>query len=69
MSAPRYQWPTPGDWLLHHIERQGDDCDAVVKLDALCREIASYLDDDTVQHIFQAEMDDDGYFQELDGAA
>ena len=53
-----YRWNNPGEWLNEKIERANG-----LELLALLTRIVSTMDFDTIQDLFQAEMDQDGYFQ------
>jgi len=59
----RYRWSHPAEWLDHWI----DEHQEVDALDHLARELASKLDADQIQDLFQDEMDADGYFRPLKG--
>lgn len=53
----KYRWNTPHDWVLWQMDRHG----AVWAADAL-RVVILKVDADTLQDIFEKEMDADGYF-------
>ena len=53
----RYKWQYPADWLSDKI-----DSARPVELASLARALASELDQDQIQDLFQAEMDADDYF-------
>ena len=58
MSEPKkYRWSGPHEWLLEQI----DTWSALELHQALC-ELAMRMDADTLQDIFQSDMDADGYF-------
>lgn len=58
---PRYQWSNPHEWL----DERAQDWEKDELLFTLLS-LASHLDADTLQDLFQSEMDSDGYFQDLD---
>ncbi len=61
---PRYRWACPFDWLterLADLARRG----AIEELWEHAGTLASQLDSDQIQDLFQSEMDADGYFKEL----
>lgn len=64
MSAARYEWPTPGDWLLWRVNLMTED-----ELRRTLSTIAAVMDSDTLQDHFQHQMDEDGYFKPLGGDA
>ncbi len=61
----KYKWSHPAEWLNHKIDDSKEASFAVTELASMCRLLASKLDGDTIQDLFQDEMDEDGYFQEL----
>ena len=56
----KYKWDSPFEWLAEKAE----DWDREQLLDTLTT-VAGALDSDTLQDIFQDEMDQDGYFAEV----
>jgi hypothetical protein len=56
-----YKWAFPHDWLMDQAEHHWTPEQVLCAL----REIVSKCDADTLQDIFQTEMDTDGYFQEI----
>lgn len=59
-SEPHYKWSHPIEWLDHFIDSYAErPVEDVLKL---AKDLASKLDGDTIQDLFQQEMDDDGYF-------
>lgn len=54
-----YKWNNPGDWLHERVQSAGEDV-----LRGYLTAIIGSLDSDTIQDIFQSEMDADGYFDE-----
>ena len=54
----RYRWSHPAEWLDHWITTHADDLPA---LDHIARELATKLDGDQIQDLFQDEMSADGY--------
>lgn len=57
---PQYKFSNPYEWLEWRLEH-GD-------IEDLINRLISKLDFDDIQDLFQEEMDEDGYFEELDGA-
>jgi hypothetical protein len=58
MSEPKkYRWSGPHEWLLEQAETWPADM-----LFSCLRDLALKCDPDTLQDIFQKEMDADGYF-------
>lgn len=60
MPRPKYRWETAHDWLEHHLEDVSHN-----ELFNIASDLAHRLDADTIQDIFQTEMDEDGYFKPL----
>ena len=56
----KYKWEFPGEWLQEKI--QGWD-EAELRSALLC--MLDRMDNDDIQDIFQTEMDQDGYFEEI----
>ena len=77
-EMPRYKWSHPIEWLEHKIDQpclderrppsdQVDALDAKIAwLSKLAKDLASKLDGDTLQDLFQEEMAEDGYFDDQD---
>jgi len=61
-----YRWSHPAAWLSERIDgiKYGKHSDA--DLAAMCRLLASQLDSDILQDLFQDEMDADGYFEDAE---
>lgn len=59
-----YRWSHPGQWLEHHIDQLRDSGSDYARLDlaSLARRLGEQLDSDTIQDLFQGEMEEDGYF-------
>ena len=62
---PRYRWDHVHAWFDHYLEADRDR----EELANLCRQLAEKLDSDQLQDLFQGEMDDDGYFTDLNKRA
>ena len=64
---PRYRWSHPSEWLSFHVDRLANDdsAEAHSELVKLVMSLASLLDGDQIQDLFQDEMDRDGYFNDL----
>jgi hypothetical protein len=64
MAEPTYRWQYPGEWLLHRIRisAQAKDVEALAWY---ATELTGACDSDTLQDLFQDEMDADGYFKPL----
>ena len=56
----RYRWSHPLEWLQEWI-RDAEE----IELRTLARQLAELLDADQIQDLFQSEMSDDGYFDEI----
>lgn len=54
-----YKWNNPHEWLEDYIPRM-----IVPRLRQTIRDLASLLDNDQLQDLFEKEMDMDGYFDE-----
>ena len=57
----KYRWDTPTEWLIEKIEDSND----MTKIISICFELIEHVDTDIIQDIFQDEMDEDGYFDEI----
>lgn len=57
------EWSSAHDWLRSFLIDAAEDCLAAKLLNA-AQELANALDADTIQDLFQDEMEDDGYFKE-----
>lgn len=55
-----YKWSNPLDWLADRIANAEES-----ELRGILHAVIDKLDADEVQDIFQAEMDEDGYFHPL----
>ena len=64
-SMNRRNWKCPHDWLAEKSAEEEDP----VKLRTFIRELAGKLDCDSIQDLFQGEMDEDGYFEPKDRKA
>lgn len=56
----RYKWNNPQEWLLEQAELWPAEM-----LLSVVRDLVSRTDADTIQDLFQSEMDKDGYFAPL----
>jgi hypothetical protein len=56
-----YRWESPHEWLRDRTARAAGEGDGGW-LPATLRVIIPALDADTIQDLFQAETDEDGYF-------
>jgi hypothetical protein len=52
-----YRWTSPAEWLVDKAESMDRE-----SLIATISELAFKHDSDTLQDLFQSEMDEDGYF-------
>lgn len=57
----RFRWETVHEWLAEYVEEIGE-----TKLRWVIQQMAEKLDADTLQNLFEPEMDEMGYFEELD---
>ena len=55
------EWSSAHDWLHDHIQAIGAEDSA--ELVSLTQELGNALDADTIQDLFQSDMEDDGYFK------
>ena len=60
MSEKEYHWDSPFEWLADKAK----SWDAAQLHETLIT-VAGACDSDTLQDIFQAEMNEDGYFEEI----
>ena len=67
MRSERYRWASPAEWLSEKI--QGFEVLDFHRLKELALAMLSDLDSDQLQDLFQDDMEEDGYFQDLDIAA
>ena len=63
-ETKRYRWSHPIEWLDDHITELVRS-NSGPELIALCRTLATKLDGDQIQDLFQTEMSADGYFTPL----
>lgn len=54
-------WESAHDWLIDAINNHASESKA--ELVSLARDMATALDSDQIQDVFQSDMDDDGYFK------
>uniref|UniRef100_A0A6M3L1E3 Uncharacterized protein n=1 Tax=viral metagenome TaxID=1070528 RepID=A0A6M3L1E3_9ZZZZ len=59
----RYRWSYPLEWLREHLDGLHTQ-DGELLSEA--KELASQLDSDQIQDIYETDMDKDGYFTDLD---
>ena len=57
----KYRWAHAGEWLLEKIEEADP-----ITLRQMARLMAMEIDGDTIQGLFEADMDADGFFAEED---
>ena len=57
LDPPEYHWESPIDWLLDHLQKM----DHQDLWQEVCILVLA-LDYDTIQDLYEAEMDDDDYF-------
>jgi hypothetical protein len=58
MLSQQYRWHTPQEWLLDKIEAMERE-----PLLQMLRPLIRQLDSDTIQDLYQYDMDLDGYFE------
>jgi hypothetical protein len=60
--AQTYRWGHPSEWLNWKLTElaQADKLDEIL---GIARELATAIDGDTIQDLFQSDMYDDGYFK------
>ncbi len=61
-EKPRYRWSHPSEWLDYYLEEPTHEIDDLIYI---ARALAQKLDGDQIQDLFQAEMDQDGYFRDV----
>jgi hypothetical protein len=59
---PRYKWDSPLDWLM---EKAGS-WDIQTLYNEFSAVVQTKLDSDQIQDLYQKEMQEDGYFRDLD---
>ena len=57
----KYRWEHPYEWLVDKVN--SGEWDKNLRVEIL--ELASHLDGDTLQDIYQSDMDADNYFKPL----
>lgn len=57
-SEKRYRWDSPLEWLMDFATRPENR----EQLPGILEDVASKCDSDTLQDLFQDDMDADGYF-------
>lgn len=57
-----YRWQHPHEWLAEWVEEVYKE----TELRWIIGQLASKVDPDSIQDLFQEEMDEQGYFEELD---
>ena len=60
--AKNYRWDSVYKWLAYSVTEKWDAARTRVEL----LEIAAKCDPDDLQDLFQADMEEDGYFDEVD---
>lgn len=66
----KYRYDSAYDWLLQKIG-QLEGAGAIMSLAGMFRSVLAHsaVDNDMIQDVFQAEMDADGFFEELPAKA
>ena len=64
---PRYKYESAHAWFEELLHRTGRD-EGAAGLEQLARMLAQGVNEDTLQDLFQNEMEEDGYFDNLDAA-
>lgn len=62
---PRYQWASAGEWLLAKINAM-EAGTQFSELRRIANALVTLTDSDQIQDEFQDEMDEDGFFRDLD---
>lgn len=62
---PTYRWDSPREWLDEKIDKLANAGDANGLHEVLI-DLLPNIDSDIVQNIYQSEMDEDGFFEDLD---
>lgn len=58
----RYKWDSPHAWLMHKVNKTRTTRSELI---GFIDSLAGRLDSDSIQDLFEAEMDADGYFRAL----
>lgn len=58
-TVKKYKWATPGEWLLEQIDNEWTP----EQIQDALRQLVLQTDSDTLQDLFQDDMDTDGYFE------
>lgn len=61
-AAPTYKWANPQEWLQQYIDGLSYE-----ELRQEAKNLASMMDLDQIQDVYQADMDTQGYFKPLKG--
>ena len=61
-TTPKYKWDSPGEWLLEQIDASWTP----EQVQSCARLLAHHVDSDTIQDIFQGDMEDDEYFEPIE---
>lgn len=61
----RYKWAHPAEWLEEKMQEAAQE-GKVHELYSYAQSMMGRLDQDALQDLFQAEMAEDGYFEDLD---
>ncbi len=60
-NSPQYRWQYPAEWLPHVVNHRWD----AEKIACEFLRLVQTTDSDTLQDMYESEMDDDGYFNTL----
>lgn len=61
LTHKQYKWATPQEWLLDQIDNEW----MPEQVQQCARELVMKLDSDTIQDLYQSDMDADDYFSPL----
>jgi hypothetical protein len=66
MADTKYKWSCPNVWLIQKIYRL-EHAGETAEMSKMFRDLVRLQDHDTIQDLFQNQMDADGYFTTIEG--
>ena len=66
--SKNYKYASAHAWFADYVTRTAEE-DGVTGVLGIIRELVEKIDGDTIQDLYQSEMDDDGFFDVLDEEA
>lgn len=64
MSSEQYKWDYPSTWLFEFVDTLAAE-GRIAELKNVINSLVGQLDEDSIQDAFQADMELDGYFDEV----